>query len=288
MPARFTITEKWQDKWFRGLSVEAKLLFLFLCDNCDVAGFWEVDYEIAAFLTGIPQDEIQRVFKGLEKAYITNEKHLWMKNFLFYQGNLPYNPESPIGKGIDRKLRCHNSLSDKALKYLQQLALAKGIETLYKGFITPPSKGKGNSKGKGKGKKDENFEKFWQVYPRKKNKGQAEITWNKIAPDDELFEKIISAVNAQSAAGMLKSGDTYTPHASTWLNATGWENEIEKENNGQGSPKSDKTKIFPIPGKTCGKRGCSLPAVHKATSGNYDHYYCGEHMPESVKEKYTW
>ncbi len=45
-----------------------------------------------------------------------------------------------------------------------------------------------------------------------------------------------------------------------------------------------KTKLFPIRGKTCGKRECPLPAVYKS-KGNYcDNYYCTKHMPESVKE----
>lgn len=49
-----------------------------------------------------------------------------------------------------------------------------------------------------------------------------------------------------------------------------------------------KTKLFPITGKTCGKRGCPLPAVYKNIDGNYDNYTCGPHMPEAVKKLYTW
>ncbi len=47
-----------------------------------------------------------------------------------------------------------------------------------------------------------------------------------------------------------------------------------------------KTKLYPIPGKICEKKGCGLPAVYKDTSGNYDHYWCSKHMPEKVKELY--
>ena len=47
-----------------------------------------------------------------------------------------------------------------------------------------------------------------------------------------------------------------------------------------------KTKLFPIPGKTCSNRNCRLPAVYKNTSGAYDSYACAGHMPESVKEIY--
>jgi len=47
-----------------------------------------------------------------------------------------------------------------------------------------------------------------------------------------------------------------------------------------------KTKLWPIAGKTCSKDGCKMPACYKKTGGNYDWYYCVDHMPESVKEKY--
>ena len=47
-----------------------------------------------------------------------------------------------------------------------------------------------------------------------------------------------------------------------------------------------KTKLFPIPGKVCGERGCNMPAVYKNGKSGYDHYYCGEHMPDKVKETY--
>jgi hypothetical protein len=46
---RFTETDKWRDTWFRSLSMEAKIVFWYLCDNCDAAGVWEPDYELVNF-----------------------------------------------------------------------------------------------------------------------------------------------------------------------------------------------------------------------------------------------
>jgi len=141
MPARFTMTEKWRDKWFRHLSLEGKLLFVYLCDNCDIAGFWEKDFELASFETGLPtakDDEfkelkpektIDEIFKEISKAYLSDDKYFWIKNFLYYQGNLPFNPKSPIGLGIEKKLKQHNSLSEQALQYLEGQVIEKGINT---------------------------------------------------------------------------------------------------------------------------------------------------------------
>jgi hypothetical protein len=48
--------------------------------------------------------------------------------------------------------------------------------------------------------------------------------------------------------------------------------------------KQTKMRLFPISGRVCGK--CGMPAVYKST-GEFDHYYCGEHMPQKVREKYS-
>ena len=47
-----------------------------------------------------------------------------------------------------------------------------------------------------------------------------------------------------------------------------------------------KAKLFPIPGKVCGQRGCGFPAVYKS-SGDFSHYYCKTHMPDKVKAEYV-
>lgn len=50
---RFTETEKWRDPWFRKLSAGAKLAFLYIVDNCDNAGVWTADKELADFSIGM-------------------------------------------------------------------------------------------------------------------------------------------------------------------------------------------------------------------------------------------
>lgn len=68
----------------------------------------------------------------------------------------------------------------------------------------------------------------------------------------------------------------------TWRN-----NEFKFETKTKNGKAETKTKLFPIQGKSCGVQGCQLPAVY-CKDGDYKHYYCGEHMPKLVKEKYTW
>lgn len=54
MSKRFTETDKWRDPWFRKLTTLAKLLFLWLVDNCDKAGVVDLDFEAASFDIGEP------------------------------------------------------------------------------------------------------------------------------------------------------------------------------------------------------------------------------------------
>jgi len=56
MTKRFTETGKWDDAWFRRLSIKKKLFWIFLCDRCDNAGIWNVDIELASFCVGSPID----------------------------------------------------------------------------------------------------------------------------------------------------------------------------------------------------------------------------------------
>lgn len=61
---RFTETEKWKDPWFRKLSAGAKLAFFYIVENCDNAGVWTPDKELADFCIGmeIPWEKVLEAF----------------------------------------------------------------------------------------------------------------------------------------------------------------------------------------------------------------------------------
>lgn len=78
-------------------------------------------------------------------------------------------------------------------------------------------------------KQESEFDQFWRLYPKKRSKGQAEKTWVKISPDDELYKQILAGLeNAKKSIDWQKDGGQYIPYPSTWLNAKGWEDEYEK------------------------------------------------------------
>lgn len=73
----------------------------------------------------------------------------------------------------------------------------------------------------------ERFAAFWTAYPKKRNKGQAEKAFEKVAPDEQLMEAILTSIErAKKSAQWLKEKGQYIPYPATWLNAKGWEDEI--------------------------------------------------------------
>jgi hypothetical protein len=80
-------------------------------------------------------------------------------------------------------------------------------------------------------KKQENyFDQFWSVYPRKKSKGQAERTWVKLNPNEQLLASMIATIErAKTSVEWTSGGGQFIPYPSTWLNAKGWEDEIEEQ-----------------------------------------------------------
>lgn len=72
----------------------------------------------------------------------------------------------------------------------------------------------------------EGFGEFWQAYPLKVGKCDAERVWNKLAPNAELRGLIAAALRWQ--AGILtfvKDGQVKGTHAATWLNGKRWNDE---------------------------------------------------------------
>lgn len=74
------------------------------------------------------------------------------------------------------------------------------------------------------------FDRFWEAYPLKKSKGQAEKAFAKLAPDDLLLERMLRALRNQAEhRKQLIAAGQFTPehkHPSTWINAKAWEDEL--------------------------------------------------------------
>lgn len=73
---------------------------------------------------------------------------------------------------------------------------------------------------------EELFAIFWDAYPKKRSKGQAEKTWAKLRPDEQLVALMVAKIEqAKTSEEWTKQDGQFIPYPSTWLNAKGWEDE---------------------------------------------------------------
>lgn len=73
------------------------------------------------------------------------------------------------------------------------------------------------------------FEMFWEAYPKKVSKGNAEKWFAKNQPNEELVNLMISKIEILKKTKQWLSNDgQYIPYPTSWLNAKGWEDEIGK------------------------------------------------------------
>lgn len=91
---RFSQTDKWKDPWFRSLKAGHKLVFLYVVDNCNNAGFYEIDEGMMVFQTGISATQIAAAWQGLARGLVGAGGWVWVKRFLRHQKNENLNPNN--------------------------------------------------------------------------------------------------------------------------------------------------------------------------------------------------
>lgn len=75
---------------------------------------------------------------------------------------------------------------------------------------------------------DQDFQKFWQAYPKKVAKDQAKKAFKKINPSSELLDEMLNSVEKfKKTDGWKKDGGQYIPYPATWLNNKRWEDSVE-------------------------------------------------------------
>lgn len=87
------------------------------------------------------------------------------------------------------------------------------------------------------------FDRFWQTYPRQKAKGTALKAWVqaiKIATPETIIKAVVANKHGQD---WLKENGKYIPYPATWLNAQGWLDEVRQGTNGS----ANTFQLLPVP-----------------------------------------
>lgn len=85
MSKRFTDSKKWRNSWFRSLPLEAKLAWIYFCDECELHGVLKLDYGLASFQLGfdITPTVVSEWFK--DKIHFLNDETIVIIQFFEFQ-----------------------------------------------------------------------------------------------------------------------------------------------------------------------------------------------------------
>jgi len=136
MAKRFTDTEKWKKKWIRKLDHKYKLFWVFICDDCNHAGIWDVDLDVANIRLGLNLTEAEILTAFKEKLIpIDNGDKWFIPKFVDFQYG---------------ELNSENRVHSSVLSILKK-------EGAYKGLKQPLQGCKDKAKDKDKDKDKDNI-----------------------------------------------------------------------------------------------------------------------------------
>lgn len=101
MPKRFTATEKWLDPWFCALQERDRFFWIYILDNCDHAGIWQVNPLLIE--TYFPGYIVEARKFGDRVEVLTDQKWYISKFVEFQYGKL--NPASNVHSSVLKRLK---------------------------------------------------------------------------------------------------------------------------------------------------------------------------------------
>lgn len=246
MAKRFTDTNKWRKDFIRGLQGAYKLLWLYILDECDHAGVWHVELDVASLRIGYDLDEKKTLEALSGHVVIFDHGHKWfIPDFIDFQyGEL--NPEN----------RVHKSILDQLEKY----KLKGHLRGLQGRKDKEEDKEMDMVKDLDK-EEDSLFEIFRQNYPGTKRGHNIELENLKKKHEDwrEIIPKLSDALNYQNSCREIKArAGGFVPewkNLQTWINQKCWEEEIEINNISNGTKKNVGASAFELAELTARKTG---------------------------------
>jgi len=225
--------ERWGERWYRELDVNAKVLYDYLFDNVDWAGFIELDEAKFAFETGLSVEEISNSIKVLISPLLgASEGLILIYNFLELQGNLPLNPANNAHKHII-------TILNKRQKEFKDEGFFRGLEgadqppgnvTYSKVEVDKEEKEVLEEKETDKfsGVYQADFEKARQMYPGSKLGADTEFEYFKKKTKDwkEVITLLAPAIKRQIEWREKKEPGDFIPewkHFKSWIYNRYWE-----------------------------------------------------------------
>jgi hypothetical protein len=208
MPKRFEDTNKYKKSFLRSLNGAYKLLWDYICLDCNHAGIWIVDFEVAQLYLGkdmiIEKEEALQQFNKIEEKIIEidNGKKWFIPSFVSFQyGEL--NPQN----------RVHNSVLIELKKYglntTPSINIKGKIRRLDKPLFSPKYGAKEKDKEKDKEKflislvtffNQEYYDVFYQWLKYKRSRGESYKEGKSI---NLAYKKLIRLSNNDHSTALL-------------------------------------------------------------------------------------
>jgi len=112
MAKRFTDSDKWKKGWFRRLSPTHKVFWEYIRDNCDVAGVWEVDFDLAMFNIGGELDPSECLTIFERHVQVMSVTRWLLIDYIPFQYGCTadeLNPSNPAHKAVIKLLKKYNA-----------------------------------------------------------------------------------------------------------------------------------------------------------------------------------
>ncbi len=254
MSKRFTETNKWQDGWFLSLPNDYRIIWLWLIDNCSIAGFWKKDFESLNFFCKpspfINETNFKEIFNG---RCLDLGEYFFIPKFLkvqYPQGLISNKPIIiTVRKEIQKRLGNDYSMITQSLgnDYSMITQSLDMITQSYKVKVKVKEEDKEKKEGGMEGEntkklfeikkefdlKDKKFKEFWELYPKRQGKrvGKAEAKKYFVAKiKDEEFLSIMQAVRNYASSTGCRNG--YAKDAIRFLRQDFWKDWIEESKGG--------------------------------------------------------
>lgn len=85
MAKRFTDTDKWKKPFIRSLDAPYKLLWFYILDDCDHAGIWQADFEVASIRIGFEVNEETAIKRFGDRMEKISTGKFFLPDFIFFQ-----------------------------------------------------------------------------------------------------------------------------------------------------------------------------------------------------------
>ena len=154
-----------------------------------------------------------------------SERWKWSRNKFRRFINELKTKQQIIRKPIQQNLRLTSFIT--IINY-DKYQLSETTESTSNETSNETSKGTVRSKDKERKKEYiDQFEAFWELYPKKVAKKKTLQSWIKIKPTNSMLEKILSALQNQIKSDQWQTKQ-YIPNPTTWLNQERWKDEPSK------------------------------------------------------------